>query len=192
MPQPLAMIAAEKLGLGIEDIEVIQGDTDKVARGEGTVASRSTQLGGSAVLNAAATVADAAKEIAAELLEAAVEDVVLDTDSGVFHVSGTPAVTKTWAEVAAAATAEQLVADTDFNAKCTYPFGTHVAVVEVDTETGGVELKRMVTVDDAGTLINPLIVEGQRHGGIAQGCRPSAPRRVVLRRRWQPGDQQLR
>ena len=164
-----AMIAAEKLGLGIEDIEVIQGDTDKVARGEGTVASRSTQLGGSAVLNAAATVADAAKEIAAELLEAAVEDVVLDTDSGVFHVSGTPAVTKTWAEVAAAATDEQLVADTDFNAKCTYPFGTHVAVVEVDTETGGVELKRMVTVDDAGTLINPLIVEGQRHGGIAQG-----------------------
>ena len=164
-----AMIAAEKLGLGIEDIEVIQGDTDKVARGEGTVASRSTQLGGSAVLNAAATVADAAKETAAELLEAAVEDVVLDTDSGVFHVSGTPAVTKTWAEVAAAATDEQLVADTDFNAKCTYPFGTHVAVVEVDTETGGVELKRMVTVDDAGTLINPLIVEGQRHGGIAQG-----------------------
>ena len=164
-----AMIAAEKLGLGIEDIEVIQGDTDKVARGEGTVASRSTQLGGSAVLNAAAAVADAAKEIAAELLEAAVEDVVLDTDSGVFHVSGTPAVAKTWAEVAAAATDEQLVADTDFNAKCTYPFGTHVAVVEVDTETGGVELKRMVTVDDAGTLINPLIVEGQRHGGIAQG-----------------------
>ncbi len=164
-----AMIAAEKLGLDISDIEVIQGDTDRVERGEGTVASRSTQLGGSAVLNAAGTVADAAREIAAELLEAAVEDVVLDTDSGLFHVSGTPAVTRTWAEVAAAATDEQLVADTDFNAKCTYPFGTHVAVVEVDTETGGVELKRMVTVDDAGTLINPVIVEGQRHGGIAQG-----------------------
>ncbi len=164
-----AMIAAEKLGLDISDIEVFQGDTDRVERGEGTVASRSTQLGGSAVLNAAGTVADAAREIAAELLEAAVEDVVLDTDSGLFHVSGTPAVTRTWAEVAAAATDEQLVADTDFNAKCTYPFGTHVAVVEVDTETGGVELKRMVTVDDAGTLINPVIVEGQRHGGIAQG-----------------------
>ena len=164
-----AMIAAEQLGLDVEDIEVIQGDTDKVARGEGTVASRSTQLGGSAVFDAAATVAEAAKEIAAELLEAAVEDVVLDTESGVFHVSGTPAVTKTWADVAAAATDEQLVADTDFNGNCTYPFGTHVAVVEVDIETGGVVLKRMVTVDDAGTLINPLIVEGQRHGGIAQG-----------------------
>ena len=131
------------------------------------------------MLNAAATVADAAKEIAAELLEAAVEDVVLDTDSGVFHVSGTPAVTKTWAEVAAAATDEQPVADTDFNAKCTYPFGTHVAVVEVDTETGGVELKRMVTVDDAGTLINPLIVEGQRHGGIAQGVAQALLEEVV-------------
>ncbi|MCY3849951.1 MAG: xanthine dehydrogenase family protein molybdopterin-binding subunit [Acidimicrobiaceae bacterium] len=164
-----AMIAAEKLGLDISDIEVIQGDTDRVERGEGTLASRSTQLGGSAVLNAAETVADAAREIAAELLEAAVEDVVLDTDSGVFHVSGTPAVARTWAEVAAAASDGQLVADADFNAKCTYPFGTHVAVVEVDTETGEVELKRLVSVDDAGTLINPMIVEGQRHGGMAQG-----------------------
>ena len=145
----LAMIAAEKLGIDISDIEVIHTDTDRVERGEGTLASRSTQRGGSAVLNAAETVADVAREIAAELLEAAVQDVVLDTDSGLSHVSGTPAVTKTWAEVAAAATAaavatdEQLVADSDFNAKCTYPFGTHVAVVEADTETGGVELKRM-------------------------------------------------
>ncbi len=164
-----AMIAAEELGLDVNDIEVVQGDTDKIPRGEGTLASRSTQLGGSAVLNAAATIVDTAKEIAADLLEAAVSDVVLDTDSGVFHVSGTPAVTKSWAQIAAAATDEQLVAENDFNGKATFPFGTHVAVVEVDTETGGVALKRMVTVDDAGTIINPLIVEGQRHGGTAQG-----------------------
>ena len=164
-----AMIAAANLGIAIEEIEVIQGDTDQVARGEGTVASRSTQLGGSAIKDAAETVVAAAVEIAAELLEASAADVLLNHDTGVFHVAGTPAVNKTWADVAAAAEPEQLLADADFNARCTYPFGTHIAVVEVDTQTGGVELKRIITVDDAGTIINPLIVEGQRHGGIAQG-----------------------
>jgi len=164
-----AMIAADQLGMSIHDIEIIQGDTDLVAQGTGTFGSRSTQLGGSAVFEAAGTVADRAREVAADLLEAAADDVVLDTDSGLFHVAGSPAVSKNWADVAAAAEAGALVADHDFNANCSYPFGTHVAVVDVDTETGGVTLRRMITCDDAGTIINPIIVEGQRHGGIAQG-----------------------
>ena len=164
-----AMIASDQLGMPIDDIEIIQGDTDLVAQGSGTMGSRSTQLGGSAVFEAAGSVADKAKEIAADLLEAAVDDVVLDTDTGAFHVAGSPAVAKSWADVAAAADEGALVADTDFNANCSYPFGAHVAVVEVDTETGGVTLERMITCDDAGTMINPMIVEGQRHGGIAQG-----------------------
>ncbi len=164
-----AMIASDQLGMPIDDIEIIQGDTDLVAQGSGTMGSRSTQLGGSAVFEAAGTVADKAREIAADLLEAAVDDVVLDPDAGAFHVAGSPAVAKSWADVAAAAEEGALVADTDFNANCSYPFGAHVAVVEVDTETGGVRLQRMITCDDAGTMINPMIVEGQRHGGIAQG-----------------------
>ncbi|NIR40700.1 MAG: xanthine dehydrogenase family protein molybdopterin-binding subunit, partial [Actinobacteria bacterium] len=164
-----AMIAADQLGMPVADVQVVQGDTDLVASGEGTVASRSTQLGGSAVMEAAGAVADEARAVAADLLEASVDDVVLDLDAGVFHVAGAPAVTRSWAEVARAAPSGQLVADVDFEAECTYPFGTHVAVVEVDTGTGGVRLRRIVTVDDAGTIINPMIVEGQLHGGIAQG-----------------------
>ncbi len=164
-----AMIAAANLAMPIEDVEVIQGDTDQVAKGQGTVASRSTQLGGSAVKEAAESVVEVAKEVAAELLEAASADIVLNAENSCFHVVGTPAVRKTWTQVAAAATENQLSADTDFKAKCTYPFGTHIAVVTVDTQTGAVDLQRLISVDDAGTIINPLIVEGQRHGGIAQG-----------------------
>ncbi len=163
-----AMIASDRLGIPVEKVEVIQGDTDQVASGQGTMGSRSTQLGGSAVYEASDQVVEAARRIAAELLEADPADVVLDRDAGVFHVAGAPAVTRSWADVAAAAD-EALVADTDFNANCSYPFGAHVVVVEVDTETGEVRVRRVVTCDDAGTIINPLIVEGQRHGGIAQG-----------------------
>ena len=174
-----AMIAADQLGLSIDDIEVVQGDTDLVAQGSGTMASRSTQLGGSAVLEAAGEVVDKARAVAADLLEAAVDDVVLDTDTGAFHVAGAPAVAKSWADVASAADEGALVADTDFNGGATFPFGTHVAVVEVDTETGGVRLDRMITCDDAGTMINPMIVEGQRHGGIAQGVAQALLEEVV-------------
>ena len=164
-----AQIAADQLGLGIEDIEIIQGDTDLVTQGVGTFGSRSTQLGGSAVHVASGTVVDQARALAAELLEAAVDDVVLDKASGGFHVAGSPAVSKSWAEVAAAAGDDGLAADEDFNGGASYPFGAHVAVVEVDAELGHVRLVRMITCDDSGTLINPMVVEGQRHGGIAQG-----------------------
>ena len=164
-----AMLTADKLGMPIEDVEVIQGDTDLVAQGVGTFGSRSLQLGGSAVYEASGHVADQAREVAANLLEAAVDDVVLDVDSGRFHVAGTPAVTASWADVAAGAGDDGLSAESDYNGGASYPFGAHVIVVEVDTETGDVRLDRVVTCDDSGTILNPMIVEGQRHGGIAQG-----------------------
>jgi len=171
-----AMIVQDTTGIPMERVEVVWGDTDKVAKGEGTMGSRSLQLGGSAVLRAAELVIDQAKQVAADLLEASIDDVVLDVTSGNFHVAGTPAVGRSWAEVATAAMDRDeshmgLCGQTDFQAgSTTFPFGAHVAVVTVDTETGRVELQRMVTVDDAGRIINPLLVEGQRHGGIAQGA----------------------
>jgi carbon-monoxide dehydrogenase large subunit len=137
--------------------------------------SRSLQTAGSAVNQAATEVIDKARQVAADLLEANPDDIVLDAAAGRFHVTGTPAVAKTWAELAQAAGASSsadggLVANVDFNPQGpTFPFGAHLAVVEVDTETGKVELTRFVAVDDCGRILNPLIVEGQRHGGIAQG-----------------------
>ena len=155
--------------MGVDDIDFVQGDTDLVSHGQGTFGSRSTQLGGSAIHDAAGVVVDEARRVAADLLEADVSDVVLDSEAGGFHVVGSPSVTRTWAEVAAAADKGALDAESRENRLCSYPFGTHLAVVEVDVETGHVRLDRMVTCDDAGRIINPVIVEGQRHGGIAQG-----------------------
>jgi carbon-monoxide dehydrogenase large subunit len=115
-----------------------------------------------------------AKQLAAELLEANPDDVVLDTDGGRFHVAGTPAVSKDWADLATAASADGgagLVVEHVFNSTgATFPSGSHLAVVEVDTDTGQVDLVRMVAVDDAGRILNPLIAEGQVHGGLAQGA----------------------
>src|SRR5690606_28127896 len=111
-----AMIASDRLGIPIEKIQLVQGDTDLVAQGAGTMGSRSTQLGGSAVFEASGQVVDKARSLAASLLEAAVDDVVLDRDRGVFHVAGAPAVTRSWAEVAAAAPeGEPLDAELSFN-----------------------------------------------------------------------------
>jgi carbon-monoxide dehydrogenase large subunit len=154
---------------------VLHGDTDLVAKGEGTMGSRSLQLGGSAVHKASDEVVDQARALAAELLEASVDDVVLDKVDGHFHVAGTPAIAKTWSEVATEAAARHpgagLKAAVDFTAASpTFPFGAHVAVVDVDTGTGAVTLTRLVACDDAGRILNPLIVEGQRHGGLAQGA----------------------
>lgn len=161
------MIVADELGVPMDDIEVRWGDTDDVPRGGGTMGSRSLQLGGSAVRQAAVELVDLARARAADLLEASLEDVVLDRSGGRFHVTGVPGLSIGWSEVAAPG---RLEAAADFKApQPTFPFGVHVAVVEVDTETGRVVLLRMVTVDDAGRILNPLLVEGQRHGGIAQG-----------------------
>jgi aerobic carbon-monoxide dehydrogenase large subunit len=169
-----AMIAASELGIPMERIDVVHGDTDLVPVGGGTFGSRSLQQGGAAVHRVSIELAQRARALAADLLEADVGDVVLDTANGTFHVRGTPVLTKSWAEVAAAAVRNgrsELDVQADFVAPGpTYPFGVHLAVVHVDAETGKVELVRHVACDDAGTVLNPLIFEGQVHGGIAQGA----------------------
>jgi carbon-monoxide dehydrogenase large subunit len=150
-------------------IDVVHGDTDEVARGGLTVGSRSVQLGGSAIAAATAQLVDSARDRAAELLEAAVDDVLLDAESGNFHVTGTPSVTVSWMDVASKLD-NPLYEFHDFTAEMpTFPSGAHVAVVEVDRETGRTELLRLVAADDAGRIINPLLAEGQVHGGAAQG-----------------------
>jgi carbon-monoxide dehydrogenase large subunit len=168
------MIAAERLGLPLEDVSVVKGDTDLVPQGGGTYASKSTQVGGSAAQGAADAVVERGRELTAELLEANPGDVVLDPDRGRFHVAGTPTPGFTWSELAARLQDDgrlaELQAELDFKAEAaTYPFGAHVAVVELDTETGEVELLRHIAVDDAGELINPLVAEGQVQGGVATG-----------------------
>jgi aerobic carbon-monoxide dehydrogenase large subunit len=157
----------------MDDIEVIHGDTDVVPRGGLTGGSRSLQIAGSAIVGAAGVVKDQARALAAELLEANVDDVVLDTASGgAFHVVGVPSIRRTWRDVAtfAASREEPLRGEHDFRqAGATFPSGTHIAVVEVDSETGKVRLRDMIACDDAGRILNPLIAEGQIHGGLAQG-----------------------
>jgi carbon-monoxide dehydrogenase large subunit len=161
------MLISDRTGIPIDKIDVVHGDTDVVPRGRGTGGSRSLQVGGSAVHEAAGEVLERARRAAADLLEAAVEDVVLDAE-GRFHVAGVPAVRRSWAEVAASVGG--IVAEADFKPSApTFPFGAHLAVVEVDVETGLVELLRLIAVDDAGRILNPLLVEGQVHGGLAQG-----------------------
>ena len=175
-----SMIVSDRLGIPMDDVEVVHGDTDLIPNGVGTFGSRSLQLGGTAVHEAAGKVLDVARRLAGELLEADPDDVVLDTASGRFHVAGTPAVSRSWVEVAEAAGEGGLDAETEFTAQSpTFPFGAHVAVVEVDTDTGKATLQRMITVDDAGRLLNPLLVEGQRHGGIAQGVAQALLEEVV-------------
>jgi carbon-monoxide dehydrogenase large subunit len=168
-----AMIAAERLGLPVEKVAVHKGDTDEIARGTGTYGSKSTQIGGAAARLAADDVLELAKQLVGDYLEVSPADVVLDPAVGRLHVAGAPAVGISWADLASRASADErlaeLRAEHEFQAAPTFPFGAHVAVVEVDTETGRVELRRLVAVDDAGTLINPLIAQGQVHGGIAAG-----------------------
>ena len=167
-----AMLVSDQTGIAMDDITLVQGDTEVVPKGAGTNASKSLQAGGSAVYVAAGQVVDKAREIAANLLEANTDDIVLDKVSGAFHVQGTPSVAKTWVEIAAAA-GGSLDAETDQTAGASFPFGTHLVVVEVDTDTGETTVVRVVTCDDAGKILNPILVEGQRHGGIAQGIAQS-------------------
>ena len=170
-----SMLAAEQLGIPIEDIEVVANDTDLVASGGGTFGSRSLQTGGVAVHEASIELVDLARGLVADSLEASKDDVVLDRVGGRFHVAGTPQAGRSWAEVAALAAERDLANGlrVEFKTdpvKPSFPFGAHVAVVEVDVETGEARLIRLVAVDDAGTILNPLLAEGQRHGGYAQGA----------------------
>ena len=167
-----AMLASDRLGIPMERIEMVFNDTDLVRSGVGTFGSRSLQVGGMAVDQAAVVVLDRARKLVAELLEADPADIVVDAASGRLHVAGSPSAGRSWAELAAVAAerGEPLAADVDFQPEgATFPFGAHLALVEVDTETGGVEVRRLIAVDDAGRIINPLLADGQRHGGIAQG-----------------------
>ncbi len=175
-----AQVLADLLQVDMAEVELVFSDTSVVPRGTGTFGSRSGQLGASAAYRAGQVVLERARRLAAHLLEAAEEDVVLD--DGRFSVAGVPGVEVlrlSWADLAAEAASERgrglldgadLAAEDDFEQReGTYPFGAHLAVVELDTETGRVDLLRLVAVDDCGTVMNPMIVAGQVHGGLAQG-----------------------
>src|SRR4051794_10080865 len=162
-----AMLASEQLGIPVEKITVIHGDTDRIPRGGGTMGSRSLQQGGAAVHQAAVELVDLARQRAAELLEADPADLEVDLATAGLRVRGTPGAGVSFAQLAES---EPLLVRTRFEAAGpTFPFGAHLAVVEVDAESGKAEVVRLVTVDDAGTIVNPLLAEGQRHGGFAQG-----------------------
>ncbi len=187
-----AMIVADLLGVPMEDVSLVQSDTQLVPRGSGTMGSRSLQTAGSALYKSSEDVLAKAKQLAAHLLEADVDDVVLH-EGGKVGVAGVPATALTWAELAQAANDPArrpadwptdgpagLASELDFNqGEATYPFGAHVAVVEVDTETGAVHHLRHVAVDDCGRILNPLLVAGQQHGGIAQGVAQALYESVV-------------
>ncbi|TVT53052.1 xanthine dehydrogenase family protein molybdopterin-binding subunit [Amycolatopsis rhizosphaerae] len=167
----LAMLLSDQLGIPMEKITIRHGDTDEVPKAIGTFGSRSLQLGGSAVRRAADNVIAQAREIAADLLEASPDDLELNVDEGVWQVKGAPSSgTISWAQLAAHAEEGALSSDVWFgDGAPTFPFGSHLAVVEVDTETGKVTVKRIIAADDAGPVINPLTFRGQRHGGLGQG-----------------------
>ncbi len=173
-----AQLAASVLRMPIEAVRVLHSDTGLVRQGEGTYGSRSLQVGGTAVHETASSLVEKARQVAAHELEVAVEDVALLEDGRV-GVVGAPERSLTWAEIATIAAdpvrlpeglEPGLAAETrSFQREYTYPFGAHVAVVEVDLETGDARLRRHVSVDDCGRIMNPMLVRGQVHGGLAQG-----------------------
>jgi carbon-monoxide dehydrogenase large subunit len=167
-----AMIVHDQTGIPVERIQLVDGDTELVPSGGGTGGSRSLQIGGSAVHRATEALVTNAKELAARILEADVADIVVDVDAGTVGVAGVPAAALDWSALAQRASGEggALAADAIFDqGDATFPFGAHIAAVEVDLDTGRVRLLRHVAVDDCGTVINPLLVEGQQHGGAAAG-----------------------
>lgn len=173
----LSRLVASRLGVDVDEVRVVHSDTAVVPRGTGTFGSRSGQLAGSAAAQAADAVVVKARRLAAALLEAAHEDVVLTPGEG-FAVAGVPSRSLSWSDLAEAATRSPagaaggggLFSESDFSQEeGTYPFGTHAAVVEVDLDTGRVELRSLVAVDDCGVVLDASIVEGQVHGGLAQG-----------------------
>jgi carbon-monoxide dehydrogenase large subunit len=172
-----AMLASDELGIPVDKITLKWGDTDLIPEGGGTGGSRSLQHGGSAVRQASQELIEIARERAASELEASAADLRFDVERSAFEVVGDPDAS---VPLAGLAEEERLVVRTVFTAPgATFPFGSHVAVVEVDTETGKVVLRRVVTVDDAGFVLNPLLAEGQRHGGIAQGAAQAFLEEVV-------------
>ena len=181
-----AQIIADHLGVPFDRIVVRHGDTLNTPMGNGTGGSRSLAVGGSAILGATLKVQDKARKIAATMLEAAAADVVYT--EGTYHVKGMPAKALTIADIAAKAYAEGLPEGMEHGLEATdffrppqlvYPFGAHVAVVEIDRETGRVSVRDFVSVDDCGVRISPTLVAGQVHGGIAQGIAQALLEEVV-------------
>ncbi|GAA4454830.1 xanthine dehydrogenase family protein molybdopterin-binding subunit [Nibrella saemangeumensis] len=171
-----AQVVADKLGIPMDDVDIIHGDSDTVAFGMGTYGSRSLAVGGSAIMRSIDKIVEKGKKIAAHKLEASADDI--EFDHGKFTVKGTDKALS-FGDIALTAYVPHvypadLEPGLDFSSfydptNFTYPFGCHIAVVEVDKDTGAVTLKRFIAVDDVGNIINPMIVEGQIHGGIAQG-----------------------
>jgi carbon-monoxide dehydrogenase large subunit len=180
-----AQIVADELGVPMDDVDVIHGDTKIVAKGMGTFGSRATAVGGVAVYQAAEKVREKARDLASHLLEVDADDLVFS--DGRFAVKGVPRRALTIQQIAGQAaktlpkgSAASLSAKSTFEpANFTFPFGTHVCVVEVEPETGNVEIKKYVAVDDCGKVINPLLVDGQVQGGIAQGLGQALYEEVV-------------
>lgn len=172
-----AQIVADELGVDVNDVKVVHGDTDNTPMGWGTYGSRTTAVGGAALAVAVRKIKDKARKLSAHLLEASAEDI--DYADGRFFVKGSPDRFKTIQDIALMANVawnmpEGMEAGLEATSfydppNFVYPFGAHIAVVEVDKETGRVDLKRYVAVDDCGPQINPMIVEGQLHGGVVQG-----------------------
>jgi carbon-monoxide dehydrogenase large subunit len=162
------MLVHDRLGIPLERIETRWGDTDLVPEGGGTGGSRSLQLGGVAAQQAADGVVETARRRAAARWEVDPDDLAVDLRRAGIGVAGIPDQFVTFAELAAD---DDLSARSVFSAPGpTFPFGAHLAVVDVDVPTGKAVLRRLVAVDDAGTVLNPLLAEGQRHGGLAQGA----------------------
>ena len=172
-----AQLAASELGVPIEDVGVVESDTAQVQQGTGTFGSRSAVVGGTAIHMSVEKIKDKAKQIAAHMLEASPEDIVYE--DGQLFVQGAPTEAKSFQEVALAAywydglpegLEPGLEATSVYDPKnFTWPFGTHICVVEIDPDTGDTKVLRYVAVDDVGNVINPMIVEGMVHGGVAQG-----------------------
>ena len=172
-----AQIVSDRLGVPYEDVEVVEGDTDQIPHGMGTYGSRSAAVGGSSLAMSCEKIVKKAQRLAPHQLEVSEEDLVFE--EGEFHVQGAPSRSMTIQEVAGQAylahnipeDMEPGLEETTFYdpENFTFPFGTYIAVVEVDPDTGDVDLKTMYCVDDVGNQINPMIVEGQIHGGLVQG-----------------------
>ena len=182
-----AQIVADQLGVGLDDITVIHGDTAAVAKGIGTFGSRATAVGGIAIYQAAEKVKEQARELAAHLLEVDADDLVFA--DGNFSVKGVPRKALTIGQIARQARAAtnlpkelaaELIAEATFEpSNFTFPFGTHICVVEVDAQTGRVSVKKYIAVDDCGKVVNPLLADGQVQGGIAQGLGQALYEEVV-------------
>ncbi|MGD2042679.1 MAG: xanthine dehydrogenase family protein molybdopterin-binding subunit [Acidimicrobiia bacterium] len=173
-----AQLVSDRLGIPTERIRVFHGDTEDSPMGIGTFGSRSLAVDGSATFDAAERVAIKARNIAAHLLEASAEDIELNADGA--YVAGSPDSSVPWTDVAAAAYLPHRLGESEIEGgleshvifdppNATWPFGSHLAMVEVDPDTGNVEILRYITVDDCGNVVNPMIVAGQVHGGIVQG-----------------------